>query len=365
MEEFIDQLEIFPFELIEWYRLNHRKLPWRDTRDPYKIWLSEIILQQTKVVQGQKYYEKFVRKYPEVGDLAMAAEEEVLKDWQGLGYYSRARNLHHTAQIIMGEHNGEFPNSFESIKKLKGVGDYTAAAISSFAFDQAHAVVDGNVYRLLSRYFGIETPIDSGKGKKEFAELAQKLLPKDNAAEYNQAIMEFGALQCIPASPDCNACPINTSCSAFATEKVNQLPIKSKKLKVKHRWLHYLIISDRENIILNKREQKGIWQNLFDFPSIEKSSLLDWNELQQTDEFNTLVKASEMSFEGESEERKHLLSHQTLHCKFYHLTFTKIDSRLRDEYYLISLEKLADYPIPKLIENYLGEETNLLSLFGN
>ena len=355
MDKIIDQSKIFPFELIRWYRDNHRKLPWRETKDPYKIWLSEIILQQTRVAQGQKYYEHFVSKYPLVEDLANASEEEVLKDWQGLGYYSRARNLRAAANSIVEDHGGTFPSDYSSIRQLKGVGDYTAAAISSFAFDQPHAVVDGNVYRLLSRYFGITTPIDSTAGKKEFATLANELLLEGEAATYNQAIMEFGALQCSPKSPDCSNCPLVTSCYAHQNNLVDQLPIKEKKVKVRNRYFHYFIIQNDNKIIIKQRSEKDIWQNLFDFPLIEENKLMKWGELssQLSNNYN---------LEAESDEKKHILSHQIIHCKFFHLRAPSKGLKAGKNEREISLEKLVDYPVPKLIENYLREETNLLSL---
>ncbi|MAY84580.1 MAG: A/G-specific adenine glycosylase [Flavobacteriales bacterium] len=361
----IDESKNFPFELIKWYRRNHRKLPWRDTNDPYKIWLSEIILQQTRVDQGLAYYNRFISKYPKVADLATADQEEVLKDWQGLGYYSRARNLHAAANMIVEDFDGAFPNNYSEIKKLKGVGDYTAAAIASFAYGEAKAVVDGNVYRLLSRYFGIETPIDSTAGKKEFAQLAQELIPKKEAGEYNQAIMEFGALQCKPKNPDCDSCPLQASCSAYANDKVELLPIKARKTKVRNRYFHYLILEVDDQLVLRKREGKGIWQNLFDFPLIESEKLLEWKKLEELVELNSVGIDAKYEFEAESDERKHLLSHQKLHCKFFHLRLSDYNGELKKEFQLCKKNELERYPIPKLIENYLREETNLLSLFNN
>lgn len=363
MDKFIDQCENFPFELIRWYQKNHRKLPWRETKDAYKIWLSEIILQQTRVAQGQAYYEKFTKKYPQIEDLASATEEEVLKDWQGLGYYSRARNLHYTAKMIVHEHGGKFPNDYSEIRKLKGIGEYTAAAIASFAFDKDYAVVDGNVYRLLSRYFGINSPIDSTKGKKEFAALAQELIPKDKAAIYNQAIMEFGAIQCSPVNPNCANCPLQSSCSAFEKGMIDQLPFKEKKVKVEDRHLHYLIIRNDDSILLNKRSSKGIWQNLFDFPSFELTKLISYQELKKQKSYQNLLDDTSVIFEGESESRKHLLSHRRLHCKFFHFRTENFSQKMQANYSLTPLSELGERPVPKLIENYLREETNLLSLF--
>lgn len=368
----IDESENFPFELIKWYRRNHRNLPWRKTNDPYKIWLSEIILQQTRVDQGKSYYEKFVDKYPKVADLATADQEEVLKDWQGLGYYSRARNLHAAANMILEDFDGAFPDNYTALKKLKGVGDYTAAAIASFAYGEAKAVVDGNVYRLLSRYFGIETPIDSTSGKKEFAALAQQLIPEDQAGIYNQAIMEFGALQCKPKNPNCEICPLQAACSAYADDKVDLLPIKARKTKVRDRFFHYLILETADQIVLRKRSGKGIWQNLFDFPLIETNAMLDWEDLEELvkqnaipEMFGTSDLKPKLAFEAASEERKHLLSHQSLHCRFFHLQLSEKPAKMNQDLSLIDKAELGRYPIPKLIENYLREETNLLSLFKN
>ncbi len=350
-------------QLIKWYRLNKRDLPWRNTNSAYKIWLSEIILQQTRVAQGMNYYLKFVSHYPSVIDLAEASEEEVLKDWQGLGYYSRARNLHKAAKFIQKNYKGLFPSDYNEIRDLKGVGDYTAAAIASFAFDLPHAVVDGNVYRVLSRLFNIKTPIDSTLGKKEFAQLAQQLLPKDRAAEYNQAIMEFGALQCVPKSPNCEACPFIDSCVAFRNNQIELLPIKEKKLKQKKRYLNYLIIESDNELLVNKRNSKGIWQNLYDFPLIETDKSLAENALIKNKEFNTLINNTEFKIQAVSQERKHILSHQILFAKFYHLNVGDNLKRILGKFERIKKRKLNEKPIPKLIENYLKEETNLLSLF--
>jgi len=360
---FKDKLELFTVRITKWYTLNSRDLPWRNTQDPYKIWLSEIILQQTRVAQGMNYYLKFIKHYPTVRDLAVASEEQVLKDWQGLGYYSRARNLHAAAQYISKELDNKFPSTYNEIKKLKGVGDYTSAAIASFAYNLPHAVVDGNVYRVLSRLFGIEAPIDSTKGKKEFALLAQKLLPKDNPAIHNQAIMEFGALQCTPKSPNCSECPLSDSCVALKTNTVEALPIKEKKLKQKTRFLNYLIFETDQEIVIHKREKKGIWQNLYDFPMIESKTEIDHKQLLNLKEFSLLLKEQEFQLGAISNIRKHILSHQILFAKFFHVRLVKKNSIKQIGFESIKKEKLSERPIPKLIENYLKEETNLLSLF--
>ena len=363
MNNFKDQPNLNTAQIIEWYLLNKRDLPWRNTSSAYKIWLSEIILQQTRVAQGMEYYNKFIKHYPSVGELANASEEDVLKDWQGLGYYSRARNLHSAAKSIQEEHDGEFPSSYKKIRSLKGVGDYTAAAIASFAFNLPHAVVDGNVYRVLSRLFGIETPIDSTEGKKEFAALAQELLPINQPAEYNQAIMEFGALQCTPKSPNCEKCPFAAQCVAFKMQRIVNLPIKEKKLKQKKRYLNYLIIEYEEEILINKRDTKGIWQNLYDFPVIETNRSISANALVKNEAFKTLLKNNPFKLESSSTERKHILSHQILFAKFYHLKTTANLANILGGFEQIEKVNLVEKPVPKLIENYLKEETNLLSLF--
>jgi A/G-specific adenine glycosylase len=357
-----DKTKLNNAQLLKWYSLNKRDLPWRRTNSAYKIWLSEIILQQTKVSQGLSYYLKFISNYPTVKDLAEADENQVLKDWQGLGYYSRARNLHSAAKFVMTNHNGEFPAEYQEIRKLKGVGDYTAAAVASFAFNLPFAVVDGNVYRVLSRIFGIDTPIDSSSGKKEFATLAQLLLSKGEPAEYNQAIMEFGALQCVPKSPNCEVCPFADSCVAYKTSQVQILPFKEKKLKQRKRYLNYIIIESGEELLINKRDSKGIWQNLYDFPMVETTRSTSKSALLENESFLQLMNQTNCTFQATSKERKHILSHQILYAKFYHIYVSGPLDEIQGNFERISKADLVKKPIPKLIENYLKEETNLLSL---
>jgi A/G-specific adenine glycosylase len=358
----IDQNHLISFKLIKWYNSNHRKLPWRETKDAYKIWLSEIILQQTRVEQGLAYYLKFESTYPTVEDLAKATEEEVLKNWQGLGYYSRARNLHTTAKKVAKDYNGHFPKTFSELKKLKGVGDYTAAAIASFAFDQAAAVVDGNVYRLLSRLFGIYTPINTPKSKKEFTSLAQDLMPDNQAAKFNQATMELGALVCSPKKPNCLACPLNEHCFAFEKKKAEELPVKKAAIKQKKRFFHYFIIEDEKQMLIRKRDQKGIWQNLYDFPLIESATPKKSAEVIKGKDLEDLVKELPFEVEAISDERKHILSHQILYCRFYHLKTKNLSQVNLETFKQIPKPTLKQYPIPILLEKYLKEETNLLSL---
>jgi len=331
----------FSLLIIDWYRQNKRELPWRNTKDPYKIWLSEIILQQTRVEQGRSYYEKFIRNYPTVTDLANASEHDVLNDWQGLGYYSRARNLHFSAKYVRDELGGRFPDTYNEIIKLKGVGKYTAAAIASFAFGQPTAVVDGNVYRFLSRVFDIKTPIDSSKGQKEFQELADALISDQNPADHNQAMMEIGAMICTPHQPKCLFCPVNDMCEAQKNGTLQDRPVKTKKTKVRNRYFHYLIYRKEDKTILEQRTNKDIWQNLYQFPLIE-SEAADMN-LSIPDS----IHASEVIV--------HKLSHQHIHTVFHIIDGfpeKKIEGTIE-----IKLSNIQDYPLPRIIDRYLEKNT--------
>ena len=338
--------------ILDWYHQNKRSLPWRKSLDPYKIWLSEIILQQTRVAQGAPYYLRFVEQFPTVHHMANASEEEVLKLWQGLGYYSRARNLHATAKIVVDQYNGEFPDTYNELLKLKGVGDYTASAISSICFNKPQAVVDGNVYRVLSRYFGIDIPINSAEGIKYFKSLAEKVMDVNDIRDYNQGIMEFGAIQCSPKKPLCLHCPLNESCVALQKGIVGQLPVKLKKTKVRNRFFNYIIpiyIDADGNRFTNlqQRKGKGIWQNLWEFPLIESNSMLEIedvdNRYKQLFEGNgeiELIEFNEVAI-------IHKLSHQHLHTKFWILnTNTEIPNQ-------ISFEKIKDFPVPVLIADFI------------
>ena len=340
--------------LIKWYLQNKRDLPWRNTTNPYPIWLSEIMLQQTRVAQGMPYFLSFTTAFPTVFDLAKANEEQVLKLWQGLGYYSRARNLHQTAQYIATELNGIFPDTYIDLLKLKGVGEYTAAAIASFAYNEVVPVVDGNVFRVLSRVFDIETDIAQASAKKEFAALAFELMPKDSPAIFNQAIMEFGALQCVPKSPNCSICVFNESCAALQKKKVDQLPIKSKKLKVRNRYFNYIVASDEnENTIIQKRTSKGIWHNLYEFPLLEteKEENFDFVSEQIQNEY---FKENNISSILETTDKSivHKLSHQHLHIKFWKVS---LNGTIKEG---INHEKLKTFPFPIVIHNYIEKELN-------
>ncbi len=349
----------FGSEIIRWYHQNKRDLPWRHTKDPYAIWLSEIILQQTRIDQGMAYYHRFIQKYPNVKKLAAAKEDDVLKLWQGLGYYSRARNLHHTAKEIAEKYKGKFPEDEKDVLSLKGVGQYTAGAILSFAFNKKFPVVDGNVFRLLSRFFGIETPIDSSKAKKEFFELAEKLMENHSPSDFNQGIMEFGSRQCKPQQPDCLACPLNTNCFALTEKKVNQLPVKSKKTIVRNRYFHYLVINHNKKLLLNKRNGKDIWKNLYDFPLIETSKKVSDKQILSHKEWKKIFGSLDITITSVSAEQKHLLSHQTIHAKFYSVKLnSKKKYEVKNDYLSVAKEDLKKYAVPKLIENYLAAITN-------
>lgn len=324
----------FAATLLQWFKNNGRSLPWRETKDAYAIWLSEVILQQTRIVQGMSYWERFMAQWPTVNDLAAATEDEVLKAWQGLGYYSRARNLHTAARQVV--ELGGFPQTFKELKTLKGVGDYTAAAIASIAFGEPVAVVDGNVYRVLSRYFGIDTPIDSTEGKKEFQTLAQSLLPINEPADYNEAIMDFGATQCTPNSPHCTTCPLCETCVAFRKQRINELPVKSKKVKQRERHFTYLYIEYEGKIAIHQRGAGDIWQGLWEFPQAEQ--LTSSEDSVWKTEAQLLKKGV-----------KHILTHQILLADIY-LWQPKNRPQLPSEFIWIEKQDLENYALPRLIE---------------
>ena len=337
--------------LLEWYMLNKRELPWRNTKNPYFIWLSEIILQQTRVEQGLPYYLKFIKAFPTVTDLATAKQDQVLKLWQGLGYYSRARNLHFSAKYIEQYYNGIFPSIYNDILKLKGVGTYTAAAISSFSFGLSYAVVDGNVIRVLSRIFGVDTPFDTTLGKKKYQELAQHLLDKKNPSENNQAIMEFGAMQCTPKLPKCTSCPFISDCVAYNTNRIEKFPVKSKKMKVKKRFLNYLLIRSENAVILGKRNE-GIWAGLYEFPFIEHSSKKSEEAVISSDEWVNFFKKSDYKIKSVSDEFIHKLSHQQIYAKFW---IVNVKAFELEKYSFVRNSELKNYPVSRLIDKFLKE----------
>lgn len=343
------EFQAFSSKIISWYHENPRELPWRETSDPYKIWLSEVILQQTRVAQGLPYYYAFTTAFPTVKDLALAAESEVLRLWQGLGYYSRARNLHFCAKYVWNELEGKFPSDYKGLIKLKGIGSYTAAAISSFAFGEVKAVVDGNVFRVLSRYFGIETDISSSKAKKEFESLANQLIPASHPAEFNQAIMDFGARLCVPKNPDCPNCPIKNTCYAFNQNLVKSLPVKIKKTKVTERILDYLVIRCGEFWVWNKRGEGDIWTGLHDFPLLDPENLpLKESQMEKPKVY--------------PKKYRHILSHQRIHASFSELEIPgdrhkNLSQWCENEGYLLVEEKEIEYLAkPKLIVNFLNDQ---------
>lgn len=342
-------MDILTERLLDWYAENKRELPWRDTTDPYLIWISEIILQQTRVVQGYEYFLRFVRRFPDVESLAMAPEDEVMKCWQGLGYYSRARNLHAAAKSM----NGKFPVSYEAVRALKGVGDYTAAAICSFAYNMPYAVVDGNVYRVLSRYFGIDTPIDSTEGKKTFAVLAQEMLDKNRPADYNQAIMDFGATQCTPQSPDCLFCPLADGCSALSKGVVAQLPVKQHKTKTTNRYFNYIYVRMGAHTLIHKRTENDIWKNLFELPLVEAETDLSEEEFLAYPPFRALFAEGEVpAVRPVLRNVKHILSHRVIYTNFYEVVLPE-NSRSFPGFLRVLTEDLERYAVPRLIHAFL------------
>lgn len=343
----------FADRLMNWYLAHKRALPWRETKAPYLIWLSEIMLQQTQVKQALPYFLKFVEHFPTVHDLAKAEEEEVLKLWQGLGYYSRARNLHYTAKDISDNYDGQFPLTYKALLKLKGVGEYTAAAIASFAYDEPKAVVDGNVYRVLARIYGIDTPINSTEGVKIFKQKANRLLNQQDPATYNQAIMEFGATHCKPKQPLCYKCFFQNECVAFQQAKVEVLPIKLKKTKVKTRYFNYLMLEDAKgDVLVQKRTEKGIWQNMYEFILSDTEHQLD---LFPIEHFEHLPQLKPIDIHlVNTKPITHVLTHRRLKVNFWHAKIDQtFDESLETDYKPIKRSRLKDYPVPVLIQNFI------------
>lgn len=350
----------FSDKVVEWYKINKRDLPWRDIQDPYKVWLSEIILQQTRVNQGMPYYLRFIERFPTVHELAAASEQEVLRMWQGLGYYTRARNLHKCAKVVVSSYNGEFPNNFKTLLKLPGIGEYTAAAIASFSFKEPVAVVDGNVFRVLSRVFGVENEINSPEGKRVFTALANTLISKKFPDFHNQAIMEFGALYCVPKNPDCPTCTFQPHCFAAQHNLQSSLPQKAKSKAARKRYFYYIVIQEGESLLMRKREQKDIWHGLFDFPLLEKRRPLKKEKL--------LLEISEMIDVNSGRDKveisrnyKHILTHQIILAKFIFIRRGNFKLRRDKNLKFYTFEKIYDLPKPVLISRFLSDYKNFYS----
>jgi A/G-specific adenine glycosylase len=345
----------FSAELVKWYDENKRDLPWRHTTNAYIIWLSEVILQQTRVEQGLPYFNRFVEAYPTLSDFAAADETEVLRLWQGLGYYSRGRNMLKTARIVQQEYGGKFPTKYDELLKLTGIGEYTAAAIASFAANEARAVVDGNVNRVIARYFGISEPINSTTGKKIFQTTANDLLNKKNPALHNQAMMEFGAMLCKPKNPACGICPVRTGCYAFTHNATTALPVKINKVKIKQRYFNYFLITDGDTILMNKRTENDIWANMYDLPMIETPAPFTVDEVLITPDAVKYF-GGDIKIAGVSEFKKHVLTHQHLYIRFINLAIQPLT--IMPNWVFIKVENLGELPMPKPIFIFLDNFLN-------
>lgn len=346
-------IRYFSKKVVRWFEKNKRDLPWRETKDPYRIWLSEIILQQTRVNQGLPYYLKFVETFPTVFDLANAPEQKVLRLWQGLGYYTRARNLHKCAKEVVARYNGKFPSTFDALKTLSGIGDYTAAAIASISFGQSVAVVDGNVFRVLARTFGIETPINTPEGKRIFSKLANELVPKQNPDVHNQAMMEFGAKFCTPRNPSCESCTFQSDCFAFKNSLQHQLPVKLQLKKARKRYFYYFVIQQGNSILMKKREEKDIWHGLYDFVAVETKRPVDPEKLFVENE--SLKKFRKGKLNDISGMYKHILSHQLIYSRFIQIKLPQDIDLNGSGLKFYSLKKVAELPKPVLISRFLSD----------
>ncbi|NDW18206.1 A/G-specific adenine glycosylase [Dysgonomonas sp. 216] len=343
---------IISSNLIKWYNNNKRLLPWREATQPYSIWISEVILQQTRVDQGLGYYNRFIKRFPDIQTLAESSEDEVLKLWQGLGYYSRARNLHYAAKDVMSRFDGIFPKQYKDVLSLKGIGEYTASAIMSISYNQPYAVVDGNVFRVLSRLFAVDTPIDTTKGKKLFSELAQELIDRKDPGTYNQAIMELGALQCVPMNPDCNKCPLAEQCLAFASGNTKAFPVKQGKTKVSNRYFNYFDVSDKQYTYIRQRKGDDIWKNLYELPLIETSTECNIEELLLSNQLIKLLGSSiQLKFVRQI---KHVLSHRIIYANFYKAEAPD-NSLSENGYTKILLPELQNYAISRLTHKYIED----------
>lgn len=346
----------FSDELVNWYQTNKRPLPWRDTKDAYVIWLSEIILQQTRVEQGMPYFYRFLEKYPDVASFAAAAEDDILKLWQGLGYYSRGRNMLKTARMVLEQYGGIFPQTYEQLIKLKGIGEYTAAAIASFSANEPKAVVDGNVYRVLARYFGISEPINSPAGKKIFQAAADELLNKKNPGLHNQAMMEFGAILCKPKNPACGICPVREGCYAFLNNAANGLPVKLNKITVRDRYFNYFLITDGDSLLMNKRSDRDIWANMYDLPLIETAAMVSPDVLFTLHNVREFF-GNDIAIDEIFPVKKHVLTHQRLFVRFIKLHSQPAETK--KEWFYAKLTDLKQLAMPKVIIVFIKNNFNL------
>ena len=339
-----------------WYQQNKRDLPWRETSNPYHIWVSEVILQQTRVAQGLGYYQRFIESFPTIFHLAKAHEDEVLKLWQGLGYYTRARNLHKGAQMIVSDYGGVMPKTYEELLKIKGIGTYSAGAIASFAYKIAVPAIDGNVYRIISRIFGVFSSPESASGKREFFSLVSDLIDNNSPDSFNQALLDFGALQCIPRSPKCVECPFNMHCFAFRNNMVEKLPVKGKKILVRDRYFTYLLIKYKGYTFISKRKSKDIWHSLYEFPLIETEFLPQETDISSLPEWKELFKGDKTLITYVSPVIKHQLSHQTIYSRFVVVEPKVLSSKFSRNYLKVTTDKLSSYSVPRLIDNFLAAE---------
>jgi A/G-specific adenine glycosylase len=341
--------------LQQWYAIQKRDLPWRKTRSPYLIWLSEVILQQTRVNQGIDYYRRFISRYPRIEDMANAPLDDILKLWQGLGYYTRARNMHETAKFIVNNLEGVFPGTFEGLLKLRGIGRYTAAAIASICYKEPVAVVDGNVFRVLARFYGIHEPIDSARGRLAFESRAAGILDRSNPGMHNQALMELGALLCVPRNPRCDACPLGADCVALARGIIDLLPLKSDKRQQRNRYFNYIFLHCGGYTWLSKRTGKDIWNSLYEFPLIETAGPVTGEELFSLPAWSDLPRVPGFRIIGSPQKYIHQLTHQTLHCTFYNIFIDEPEVEYSPPLLKTEISTLGLYPVPRLIENYLAD----------
>ncbi len=341
--------------LLNWYKREGRELPWRATRDPYKIWVSEIILQQTRIQQGLEYYYSFIMQFPDVFSLASAEIRDVLKIWQGLGYYSRARNMHEAAKSIVRDHNGKFPGNYSDIIKLKGVGEYTAGAIASIAFGEAVPAIDGNVKRVISRFCGIYDDMAKPSGLKKVREALENLMNHEEPGTFNQALMDLGSLICKPSKPLCRDCPLAEKCKAYNQDIVNELPVKYKKTKNRDRYFYYIIISSGDMVLINQRKKKDIWELLYEFPLIEKEKAMEENRIFDSIRKQFFPEHKKLRIKKISSEITHVLSHQKIHARFIHIETEDFSGPGLSGFTTINSNRINDFPLPRLIDRYLGK----------